>query len=154
MGRRVKFNYVERLVDPLPGESGIQYLHEPVIVVRAIGPSGTPWLIQGLLDTGADETLLPMRFRDRQGVARGGRYTLKGAGGSPLVAWIGEVDLEMGSPRASYRWSARVGFTPRRDVAIWGRHGFLNYFTATFDGLRRSVSLRSNGSAPAPRFGD
>jgi hypothetical protein len=145
----VRFDYLLSEVDPLPGEEGPQYVSEPVITLRVIGPAGA-WLIPGLLDTGAAETLIPSRYLDRLGVPRGPRYELAGAGGVGFPAWLGVVDLELGRGRTPYRWSARVGFMPRRDRALWGHAGFLDHLTATFDGLRKRVTLRPNGTFPAP----
>ena len=54
----MRFDYSEREVDPLPGEFGVQLIHEPIVLVRFIGPSQT-YLIRGLLDTGASMTLVP-----------------------------------------------------------------------------------------------
>jgi len=149
----VKFYYLQEEVEPLPEESGPQYVSEPVITVRVVGPGGT-WLIPGLLDTGAAETILPLRYLDRLGVSKGPRYRLAGAGGTGFSAWLGMVDLELARGRTSYRWSARVGFVARRDRALWGHAGFLDHFTATFDGSRKRVTLRPNGTFPAPDLSD
>jgi hypothetical protein len=148
----VRFEYREIEVDPLPGEIGLQTIDEPAITVRVVGPSGEGWMIPGVLDTGAAMTLLPIDYMVRLGVEKGPRFEL-GGGGVRFPAWLGRVDLELSRGRASHQWSARVGFTMRR-TALWGRAGFLDHFTATFNGLRRSVTLRPNGTAPAPRFGD
>lgn len=74
----MRFDDVEREVDPLPGESGLQIVHEPIILVRFVGPAGA-WLIRGLLDTGASMTLLPRTFiptSSRSEAARAGPLNL------------------------------------------------------------------------------
>jgi hypothetical protein len=150
----VKFNYVERQIEPLPGESDPQFSYDPEIVVRVVGPSEA-WLIAGLLDTGSTDTLIPMRFHRRLGVEKGPRFDLRGAGGAPFPAWLATVDLElMSRGRVVHRWSARVGFTPVRSRAIWGHNGFLDHFTATFNGLRRTATLRANQTFTPPIYGD
>ena len=145
----MRFDYLPQEVDPLPGEEGIQIVSRPVIVVRAIGPAGA-WLIPGLVDTGATETLLPLSYVARLGVPRGDRIELAGAGGQLIPAWLSRVDLDLTRGRTLYRWSARVAFVARRGEALWGHEGFLDHFTATFDGLRKRLTLRPNGTFPPP----
>ncbi|HEU5118115.1 MAG TPA: hypothetical protein VFT74_15955 [Isosphaeraceae bacterium] len=146
----MRFDYIEEHVDPLPGEVGQQIIYVPQILVRVTGPAGT-WLIPGILDTGSAETLLPRRYLERLGLDVGPRYNLTGAGGQEFPAWLGQVDLELFQGRRThYRWSARVGFVVGRDRALWGHAGFLDHFTARFDGLEKVVDLRSNGTFPPP----
>ena len=64
----MRFDYLPQEVDPLPGEEGTQILTRPVVVVRAVGPAGA-WLIPGLVDTGATETLLPLSYVARLGAS-------------------------------------------------------------------------------------
>jgi hypothetical protein len=145
----VRFDYVDREVDPLPGEIGPQVIHEPIIVVRFVGPAGA-WLIRGLLDTGASMTLVPRSYMSRLGVTFGERVRLSTAAGG-LNVLLGTLDLELGSGRAACRWSAQVGFLPRSDnLALLGHIGFLEHFAVTFDGLRKRVTLRPNGTFPPP----
>ena len=113
----MRFRYKERVVDPLPGESSPQVVYDPVIVVRVAGPLDA-WLIPGLLDTGADETLLPMRFLALLGIPRGDRFDLTGVSGTRFPAWLGSVDMELARGGTICQWSARVGFSPTRRRAI------------------------------------
>ena len=110
----MRFDYAEREVDPLPGEFGVQIIHEPIIVVRFIGP-GQTYLIRGLLDTGSAITLLPRAYFHKLGMTAKSaeRVRLRTVSGSVNVL-LGSLDLELRSRRASCRWSARVGFVPRR----------------------------------------
>jgi hypothetical protein len=96
----MRFEYLQEEVEPLPGERGPQYVFEPIITVRVIGPAGA-WLIPGLLDTGAAETIIPRLYLDRLGVPKGPRYELAGAGGTGFPAWLGRVDLELARGRTS-----------------------------------------------------
>jgi hypothetical protein len=149
----VRFDYAEREVDPLPWESGLQVIQEPIILVRFIGPQRT-YLIRGLLDTGASMTLLPRSCLTKLGLMPGERMRLRTASGEHEV-WLGALDLELRSRRTTHRWSARVGFVPRVDsLALLGHMGFLDHFSVTFDGLRKCVTLRPNGTFPATGFDD
>ena len=64
---RIGFQYLDREVDPLPGEFGVQIIYEPVITARVIGPRRIQ-LMPGLLDTGSALTVLPFRFAGMLGV--------------------------------------------------------------------------------------
>ncbi len=143
----MKFDYSAREVDPLPGESGPQVVFEPIVLVQCHGPARS-YLIRGLLDTGASMTLLPRAYMGKLGVIPEDRSRLVTAGGA-ITARLATVDLELRSGRVAHRWSARVGFVPHPDnLALLGHDGFLNHFTASFDGLRRCVTLRPNGTFP------
>jgi hypothetical protein len=137
---------------PVPGigEGRVAIVHRPVVPVRVFGPNGGEEL-RGLVDSGADDTLLPDLLIEVLGVviAPGDTTLIRGVGGGRLVVPFGVVDLELSKSRRKYRWSAKVGFTPGFQV-ILGNAGFLRHFTATLDGLRRRVTLKSNGSFPAP----
>jgi hypothetical protein len=149
----VRFDYSEREVDPLPGEFGLQVIHEPIVLVRLIGPSQA-YLVRGLLDTGASMTLVPRFYFQRLGmsVARSDRVRLRTASGAVDVL-LGALDLELSSGPSSHRWSAQIGFVPRADnLALFGHAGFLDHFSVTFDGLRKRVTLKPNGTFPAPVF--
>lgn len=146
----MRFPYSRREIDPLPGESGLQVIHEPIILVRFIGPDRS-YLIRGLLDTGASLTLVPETYASRLGVVPGDRGKLSSAGG-PIGLSLAALDLELTKGRKSYRWSARVGSTPRTDnLALLGHMGFLEHFTTTFNGQFQHVTLRFNGTASASK---
>jgi hypothetical protein len=150
----LRFAYTDRDVDPLPGETGLQTVHEPLVMVRFIGPSRT-CLIRGLLDTGAAITLLPRSFMAKLGVEPTAGRGVVGTAAGGLSVQLGTLDLEIRSGRTAYRWSARVGFAPRTEnVALLGRDGFLDHFRATFDGGARIVTLRPSGQLPPPQIDD
>jgi hypothetical protein len=111
-------------------------MHEPIILVRFVGPQRT-YLIRGLLDSGAAMTLVPRSYLVKLGLVPRERISLRTAAGG-LDVWLGPLDLELRSGRTIYRWSARVGFVPRTDIlALLGHSGFLDHFSVTFDGLRK-----------------
>ncbi len=143
----MRFDYAMREVDPLPGESGLQIIHEPIVLVRFAGPARS-YLIRGLLDTGAAMTLLPRFYLTKLGLSPSERVRLRAAGGTIEIA-LGALELELRSARSVYRWPARVGFVHRADnVALLGHAGFLDYFSVTFDGLHKRVTMRPNGTFP------
>ena len=135
--------------NPLPGESGLQIISEPIILVRFVGPQRT-YLIRGLLDTGASMTLVPRSYMVKLGLVPDDRIRLGTAAGG-LDVWLASLDLELRSGSPTDRWSARVGFVPRTDnLALLGHSGFLDHFSVTFDGLRKRGTLRPNGTFPPP----
>ena len=148
----MRFSYIEREVDPLPGIPGSEREREPQINVR-VGGSTSVQIVPELVDTGASLTLIPMRYLRRLGVEPLGAITLSGSGGS-FTAQLARVDLELHAPRAIRVWSALVGFSARRDRALWGQIGFLEHFLATFDTRQRFLTLRPNGTFPSPIHGD
>ena len=112
--------------------------------MRVVGPRGDA-LIFGLLDSGADTTVLPGFLVDRIGVdlePQTGRF--RGVGGHVVTVSFGTVDLELQWGNESYRWPARVGFLDVRTVAVLGRTALLEYFDATFLGADNAVTLERN----------
>jgi hypothetical protein len=132
------------------GGAHIALVHRPAIPVRVIGLVGEG-LAYGLVDTGADETMLPDRFIAPLGVKilPDDQATIVALGGGAVPVRFGLVDLELRRLGVLWRWSARVAFHAGTK-SILGHAGFLNHFTATFNGRRRHVTLRPNDTAPAP----
>jgi hypothetical protein len=122
----------------------------PMINVRVIGPAGDDNIF-GRVDSGADDTLLPDYLIATLGVIGLSMPIPIGGIGGAALARYGTVDLEIGQKRASFRWAAYVGFYPH-NVPVFGIKGFLQFFTATFNGRLRHLDLRSNGIAPPPGF--
>jgi hypothetical protein len=62
------------------------------------------------------------------------------------------VVLELSQPGAAIRWRTRLYFADFPDdseqAVILGHEGFLDYFTATFDGERCFVELEPNDMIP------
>jgi len=137
---------------PVPGVGAVfvTSIYRPTVPVRVFGPSGEG-LAQGLADTGADDTILPDRFIEPLGVRIDplALAKVRGIGTRAVPVRYGTVDMEIGRPGVSYRWSAKVVFYPG-SKAILGYFGFLEYFTATFNGRRRHLTLTPNGTATSP----
>jgi hypothetical protein len=124
----------------------------PVLAVRISGPNLT-WLRDGLLDTGADETIfdngivdligLDLTGAEERDVALVGRT-------HPLHCRYAPVRLRItDGVRETYEWTATVGFTAGRlPYALLGYAGFLQFFDAEFRGADRAVILAPNRSFP------
>lgn len=125
------------------GSSRYKIVHRPTILVRVVGASGGDE-IMGLVDTGADDTLLPDFLIKPLGVTidPADKAIVVGIDGGTFVVRYGELDLEL----PGYGWSARVGFHASFN-AVLGHAGFLEYFTATFNGRRCYLNLTPNGTA-------
>jgi hypothetical protein len=120
----------------------------PMITVRVTGPLGNIDYF-GRIDSGADDTLLPEYLVASLGITGlSGPVVIGGIGGATL-ARFGTVDLEISQGQASVKWSARVGFSSH-NAPLFGLKGFLQFFTATFNGRRHYLDLLPNGTALPP----
>ncbi len=131
-----------RGVEPSPAAPDAP-VYRPIIPVRFVGPHGLDALTFALVDTGADETVLPSSLARVLGVALGSKlYTLVAANNRPFVVRYGIVELQIGRPWAGvYRWKARVGFQDRRPDTVLGRAGCLDQLAVTFDGPNRQLVI-------------
>ncbi len=134
----MRFPYIEREVDPLPGFPGSDKEWEPQITVRVGGPVRV-YIVPGLVDTGASLTIIPMRYLERLGVKPVGTVKLMSSGFA-ITVQLARVDLELRTARTSHTWSALVGFGARRERALWGQTGFLEHFLGPIS-ARRSASI-------------
>lgn len=126
-------------------------VYRPVAEVLVAGPRGNG-VFRGRIDTGADETILPWRSIESLGVQLlpGASEELTGLGGSER-AMFGWVDLEFSGADGPIRWSHLAAFSPS-DRTLFGLNGFLEYFVARLDGVKREIGLRHRGKSPGPRF--
>jgi hypothetical protein len=121
-----------------------------LITVSVVGPGGTH-VVEGLVDSGADETVFPEDVAARIGVDLTGAPQGRGAGASlagvPLR--YGEVGLRIASRSERREWRAWVGFTSAKIYRpMLGFAGFLQFFTAAFHGDREQVELTINPLYP------
>ncbi len=143
--------YYREFESPTAGGLRPPNIHRPMARVQIIGPRGG-WPYEGVLDTGASETMLPWSAVDRLGVqllpARS--VEIAGVGGS-VTAMFGWVDFQLSDSDGPIRWSHLAAFSTD-DRTLFGLRGFLEFFVARFDGVKHEIQLRFRGKAPGPRY--
>ncbi len=131
-------------------------IYRPVIYARIHAPDRVVDL-RCLVDTGADFTLFPRSIADKFviPVDDSASQPIFGIGGTPLRAAPADTELELTDGVESYRWNTSALFVsfprPADQQTIFGHKGFLEYFTASFDGERRELELIPNNTLPADR---
>lgn len=109
-------------------------------------------LVIGLLDSGADYSILPKTVADAAGIelrpVQGS--ALVGVSGNPLHATYGTVRFILEDDDSTFEWTATALFhdVPSEDGGVLGRAGFLEYFTVTFDGENNMATLQPNSRFP------
>jgi hypothetical protein len=123
---------------------------------RIFGPAGMSRTL-GLLDTGADETELPMDLAPSLGIkiSSSEPARFRGVGGEQAKGFFGEnVGFELRQQKKSYRWIVpKVAFLypppgsldETELTVILGNVGFFRFFNTDFDYQRGRVSIRPNG---------
>ena len=148
----MNFPYAAYEVEPTPSQPEESIIYRPIIPFRLTGSAGAA-VFYGLLDTGADETLLPRAMAELVDVAvdLSPATTMLSASGEVEVVY-GQVTLEVGRGRGRYRWQGTVGIVDQPwEEAVLGHAGFLRYFDVTFFGERREARLKRNRLAlPQP----
>lgn len=140
--------------DPSSGDYFV--FRRPELPIRLIGPRGSEDLV-ALVDTGADRTIFPLGSAARLGIET---FLSPGAGandvsGRPIELLAGEAVLELEREGELIRWHELVWFHDfplSNDAVILGHAGFLDYFTAEFDGKLGVLSLTPNDDLPSADF--
>lgn len=149
----MKFAYAS-IIAQAPGESDFLLLRRPEIPVTIVGPGGTATFI-GLVDTGSDHTILPYSVASLLGVTID---QLDGPsasvfGGHKVQLLQGNVVFQLTADEGeTISWTTPVCFFefPQNvdEALILGHAGFLDYFTATFDGKEAVLTLIPNDELP------
>jgi hypothetical protein len=136
---------------PSPALGGSSYRSRPLLAVRLIGP-GDSRLRDGILDTGADETIfedsvapligIDLSYAEERNVRLVGRAKAVRCRYAP-------VKMRITDRVETYEWTAVVGFAATRlRYQLLGHGGFLQFFDVTFRGDDRDVILTPNHSFP------
>jgi hypothetical protein len=149
----MKFAY-STVISKFPGSNDYVLLRRPEIPVTIVGPAGELSLI-GLVDTGSDNTIFPHSVADLLQISTS---LLEGAGatafgGQRVELQIGDAVLRLHADDGDCAWKSQVCFydfpSTEDDVVILGHAGFLDYFTATFDGKEAVLTLLPNDQLPS-----
>jgi hypothetical protein len=149
----MRFAYRPYDVDPSPADPApVSYRPDLLVRVRGAGGPDDGVPIWGILDIGAIDCILPYEVAERIKPAWcGGMRTMADfAGGSRAVRY-GRVHFQIQIGRKRIRWPSVVAFRQDLKDALWGRCGFLNHFSVTFNGPARHFIIRLRG-VPPPGF--
>lgn len=132
---------------PLPMLGGSHVLPRPAMAVRVVGPTGS-LLCDGILDTGADETVFELRVAAAIGVDLTGAPERKISlvGRPAFRCQYAQVLLRItDGVQETYEWPAIVGFVPiKLHRPLLGHAGFLQFFDVEFRGADHEVILLPN----------
>jgi hypothetical protein len=149
----MRFAYRPYDIESSPADPSEEILR-PALKVRVWGMNGPDRDVPlwGILDTGADECVLPFEVAERiepawsDGVGLLTDYT-----GKPHVIQYGAAYFQIKIKNRLIRWAPVVAFDRHREdrEALWGVAGFLEHFRVTFDGPGRHFTIRL--PSPSPR---
>lgn len=123
----------------------------PIVPLYASGPNARLMAVRAIVDTGADEVLLPDHMLPRLGFLPGTGITrgTTGVGGRSQVVYH-PVRLEIrAAPNDRVAWHATVGFTALpHNVALFGVAGGLEFFHATLNVIDSQLGLYPHPTIP------
>jgi hypothetical protein len=148
----MRFSYTLNLAPSIDTGDEIVLLR-PEIPIRVYGPAGTADML-ALVDTGADNSIFPLSVARDLGIETtpGKGPDAMAFGGQRISLSFAEVVLEVWQHAVVIRWRTRLYFADfpgdTERAVILGHEGFLDYFTATFDGEDCVLALEPNHSIP------
>lgn len=132
---------------PVPALGRAILVPRPILAVRITGPSGSR-LRDGLLDTGADETIVDPSVAPLIGVdlTQAPEREINLIGRGLVRCRYAPVQLRISDGIAeTYEWDTIVGFAPFPLLrGLLGFAGFLQFFNADFRGADQEVTLLPN----------
>src|SRR5262245_34166816 len=141
---------------PSPPHAGIFTLgsYRPFVSIRVRGTVAARWLKYALLDTGSEDTLLPMELAERLGIMLGGDRQAVMWRGRRFWVEFHVVEFELTQEATTWRWRARAGFTPAPlSYALLGQRGWLEFMDVNFRGADKIAELETNRLFPGSVVG-
>ena len=141
---------------PPPSLGGGFTRYRPITAIRVSGPAGS-WILDGLLDSGSDDTIFPEWVAPMIGVdlTQAVSHDIHLAGrGKPIRCHYSSIKIRItDGKQETYEWDAVVGFiaVPMK-CPLLGQAGFLQYFDANFLGADHAVTLSPNRSFAGTRI--
>jgi hypothetical protein len=151
-GKSMRFPYTLNIARSIDKGDEIVVLR-PEVSIRIVGPAGIAETL-ALVDTGADNSVFPLSIARHLQIetALGEGPAATAFGGQQIPLSFAEVILELSDDDASIRWHGRLYFADfpndSEKAVILGHEGFLDYFTATFDGNNCVLNLDPNDDIP------
>jgi hypothetical protein len=147
----MRFNYTT-IISSAPDTADLVVIFRPEVLITVHGPKGSGDFL-ALVDTGADNTILPESIAHALGIplVAGKGPPATAFGGQEIALSYADVQLELVHPDETLRWLARVYFVADdgdKETLILGHQGFLDYFTATFRGEECVLDLEANSYLP------
>ncbi len=128
----------------------------PITAVRVSGPCGS-WILDGLMDSGSDDTIFPEWVAPMIGVdlAAAVEHPIHLAGRTkPIRSRYASAKLRItDGALETYEWDAIIGFVPvPMKCPLLGQAGFLQFFDATLLGADHVANLTPNRSFSGKRI--
>jgi len=132
----MKFGYLD-----LPLHEGARSRPRPILYVRVAGPR-RGILLPMLVDSGADETLIPASIARALEIRPGPEVApLSSFSGEQLLAAVARVRLSFGG--TAFGFESRLLFHEQVHVACLGHRDFFNLHRVTFDASRAVFEIEA-----------
>lgn len=119
-------------------------LHRPLLPMTVFSQTGQRLIVDALVDTGSDITLLPARIATELGI------DLTTADEALLSTGLGvmgkyrrcDIQLELRWDGEVHRWQASVGFFPApMRYSLLGTKGFFEFFDVQYRAAKRLIDV-------------